>query len=64
MRQAGIRKTFQKVSRGLGDEGAGRNAVSVEIKTDDIGTGDSNDLRDEPGGCPLTGQVVSGVKAA
>ena len=44
--------------------GAGRDAVSVEIKTDDIETVDSNDLRDEPGGRPPTGQVVSGVKAA
>lgn len=44
--------------------GAGRDAVSVEIKSDGIETGDSNDLRDEPGGCLLTGQAVSGVKAA
>ena len=44
--------------------GAGRDVVSVEIKTDDIETGDSNDLRDEPGGGPLTGQAVSGVKTA
>jgi hypothetical protein len=64
MRQAGIRKTCQKVSRGLRCEVPGCDAVSVEIKTDGIGTGDSNDLRDEPGGYPLTGQVVSGVKAA
>jgi len=60
----GVRKTCQDVSGCLGDKGAGRNAVSVEIKTDDIETVDSNDLRDEPGGCPFTGQVVSGVKAA
>ena len=44
--------------------GAGRDAVSAGIKTDGIETGDSNDLRDEPGGCPLSGRVVSGVKAA
>lgn len=29
----------------------------------DIETGVSGCLRDEPGGCPLTGQVVSGMKA-
>lgn len=29
----------------------------------DIKTGVSGCLRDEPGGCPLTGQVVSGMKA-
>jgi hypothetical protein len=28
---------------------------------DDIGTGVFRRLRDEPGGCPLTGQVVSGM---
>jgi hypothetical protein len=44
--------------------GAGCNAVSVEIKIGGIETGDSNDLREGPGGYPLTGQVVSGVKAA
>ena len=32
--------------------------------TDDIKTGVCACLRDEPGGCPLTGQAVSGVKAA
>lgn len=30
----------------------------------DIETGESKSLRDEPGGGLLTGQVVSGVKAA
>jgi hypothetical protein len=30
----------------------------------DIKTGVSGCSRDEPGGCPLTGQVVSGMKAA
>jgi hypothetical protein len=32
--------------------------------TDDIKTGVCAFLRDEPGGCPLTGQAMSGVKAA
>jgi hypothetical protein len=31
---------------------------------DDIKTGVCAELRDEPGGYPFTGQVVSGVKAA
>ena len=31
---------------------------------DDIKTGVWCVLRDEPGGCPLTGQVVSGVEVA
>jgi hypothetical protein len=33
----------------------------VEIKTGDIETGACNRFRDEPGGCPLIGQVVSGM---
>ena len=35
-----------------------------EGEPDDIKTGVCACLRDEPGGCPLTGQAVSGVKAA
>jgi hypothetical protein len=34
---------------------------SIEIISDGIETGVSSDLRDEPGGCPLIGQVVPGV---
>jgi hypothetical protein len=30
----------------------------------DIGTGVSMRLRDEPGGSPFTGQAVSGIEAA
>ena len=49
--------------------GTGKASVSEPLrkrrnKLDDIETGESKSLRDEPGGCPLTGQAVSGVKAA
>jgi len=33
-------------------------------RVDDIKTGVESLLRDEPGGCLLIGQVVSGIKAA
>ena len=49
--------------------GIGKASVSEPLmkrrKTiDDIETGMCACLRDEPGGCSLTGQAVSGVKAA
>jgi len=48
--------------------GSGRRAQAircwrVEKETGDIETGVSYGSRDEPGGCPLTGQVVSGMEA-
>ena len=36
---------------------------SVETYKDDIETGVSSRSRDEPGGCPPTGQAVSGMEA-
>jgi len=49
--------------------GTGKASVSEPLrkrrnKLDDIETGEIKSLRDEPGGCPLTGQAMSGVKAA
>jgi len=40
-----------------------RFAVDVSKLRDDIKTGVSMRSRDEPGGCPLIGQVVSGMQA-
>ena len=33
------------------------------MQSGDIGTGAPSELRDEPGGSPLTGQAVSGMEA-
>jgi len=49
--------------------GIGKASVSEPLtkrrnNQDDIRTGEFKSLRDEPGGCPLIGQAVSGVKAA
>ena len=49
--------------------GIGKASVSEPLRKrrnnqDDIRTGEFKSLRDEPGGCPLIGQAVSGVKAA
>ena len=41
-----------------------RTAVDASKQLDDIKTGEAKSLWDEPGGCPLIGQAVSGVKAA
>ena len=52
-RQAGIRKASES------------DPLMKHRKTgDDIKTGVYVELREEPGGSPFTGQVVSGVKAA
>jgi hypothetical protein len=40
-----------------------RFAADVSKGLDDIKTGVSSLSRDEPGGCPLIGQVVSGMEA-
>ena len=37
---------------------------SIETTSDGIKTGVWFELRDEPGGCPLIGQAVSGVEVA
>lgn len=43
--------------------GSGRRSLSKHRKSsDDIETGAFKWSRDEPGGCPLIGQVVSGVE--
>ena len=49
--------------------GSGKASVSEPLltcrnKLDGIETGASQRFRDEPGGCPFIGQVVSGMKAA
>ena len=41
-----------------------RTAVDASKQLDGIKTGEAKSLWDEPGGCPLIGQAVSGVKAA
>jgi hypothetical protein len=50
-RQVGIRKTS-----------ASESLLKCRNNLDDIRTGVFWRSRDEPGGCPLTGQVVSGMK--
>ena len=51
---------------GVGQEGEReRSIVDVsKAPTDDIETGLAEMARDEPGGCLLTGQVVSGMEMA
>src|SRR3954451_24346570 len=41
-----------------------RTAEDASKRKADIETGEVKSLRDEPGGCPSIGQVVSGVKVA
>jgi hypothetical protein len=41
-----------------------RTAVDVSKQAADIRTGAIKGRRDEPGGCPLIGQAVSGMEAA
>ena len=53
MRQVGIGKT--SVSEPL---------VKRRVRMNDIETGEYQGFRDEPGGCPFIGQVVSGVEVA
>lgn len=52
-RQAGIRKASES-----------EPLMKRRKSRDDIRTGVYERSRDESGGCPLTGQAVSGVKAA
>jgi hypothetical protein len=49
--------------------GTGKTSVSEPLvkrrdRMNDIKTGECQGSRDEPGGCPLIGQVVSGVEVA
>ena len=41
-----------------------RTAVDVSKRQDGIETGETHSSRDEPGGCPVIGQAVSGMEAA
>lgn len=50
-RQVGIRKT-----------NASESLLKCRKILDDIKTGVFNESREEPGGCPLIGQAVSGMK--
>src|SRR5664279_4592946 len=49
---------------GIGKASASEPLRKRRNNQDDIRTGEFKSLRDEPGGCPLVGQAVSGVKAA
>jgi hypothetical protein len=52
------------VSGGDQEDERKRTAVDVSKHLVDIETGEAKSPRDEPGGCPLIGQVVSGMQAA
>jgi hypothetical protein len=56
-------KGIVKVSGGDREGECKRIAADVSKLRDDIETGVSMRLRDEPGGCPPIGQVVSGMQA-
>jgi hypothetical protein len=56
-------KAHMDVSGGDREGERKRFAVDVSKGLDDIKTGMSFVSRDEPGGCPLIGQVVSGMEA-
>jgi hypothetical protein len=49
---------------GSGKASASEPLLTCRNKPDGIETGETKSLRDEPGGCPFIGQVVSGMKAA
>jgi hypothetical protein len=49
---------------GTGKTSASEPLVKRRETKGDIKTGDYRRFRDESGGCPLTGQVVSGVEVA
>ena len=46
---------------GIGKASASEPLRKRRNDQDDIKTGEFGSLRDEPGGCPLVGQAVSGV---
>jgi hypothetical protein len=54
-------KASVEVSGGVWEGERERTAVDVSKPIDDIETGDCMSFRDEPGGCPFIGQVVSGM---
>jgi hypothetical protein len=56
-------KAPDKVSGGDREGERKRIAADVSKVTDDIKTGVSMRSRDRSGGCPFTGQVVSGMEA-
>ena len=49
---------------GIGKASASEPLLTCRNSIDDIETGEAKSLRDEPGGCPFIGQVVSGMEAA
>jgi hypothetical protein len=48
---------------GIGKANGSESLMTCRDDLHDIETGVARCSRDEPGGCPLTGQVVSGMKA-
>jgi hypothetical protein len=56
-----MRKRHLEVSGGDQEGERERTAVDVSKQRDDIKTGEIESFRDEPGGCPFIGQVVSGM---
>ena len=60
-----MRKRRDWITSGRDREGERERTVEdVSKQVDDIRTGAVRWLRDEPGGCPSIGQVVSGMEAA
>src|SRR3954447_2122463 len=59
-----MRKGARDASGGDREGERERTTEDASKRKDDIETGEVKSLRDEPGGCPLIGQVVSGVKVA
>jgi hypothetical protein len=49
---------------GIGKANASEPLLKCRNDVDDIETGETKSFRDESGGCPGIGQVVSGMKAA
>jgi hypothetical protein len=54
-------KASVEVSGGVREGERERTAVDVSKHLDGIEAGETKGLRDEPGGCPFIGQVVSGM---
>ena len=48
---------------GIGKASASESLLTCRNRIDGIETGASTGSRDEPGGCPLIGQAVSGMEA-
>ena len=62
----GIRALTQPLCPEFWDQEGERKRIAADVSKlrDDIRTGVSMRSRDEPGGCPLIGQVVSGMQVA